>query len=57
MKKYKIEIIETLSMIVEQEANSSEEAIELVKQDYDNEVLILDASNHIDTEIKDITNN
>ena len=42
MAIYNVEIVEKLSRVVEQEANSYEEAENLVQEKYDNEEIILD---------------
>ncbi|MBR2203083.1 MAG: DpnD/PcfM family protein [Prevotella sp.] len=51
MKKYKIEVKELLSRIVETEADNEEDAVEMVRQMYRNCDIVLDASDYIDTEI------
>lgn len=58
MKTYKIEVKETLSRIIEINANSINEALENVQKIYKNEEIILDNDdfvevdfiNHIDTQ-------
>lgn len=58
MKKFKIEVKETLSRIIEINANSIDEALENVQQIYKNEKIILDNDdfvevdfiNHIDSQ-------
>ncbi len=42
MSKYQIEIVETLSRVIDIEANSYEEALDKVKAKYDNSDIILD---------------
>ena len=42
MKVYNVEIIETLSRVIEQKANSYEEAVEKVSDKYDEQKIILD---------------
>ena len=42
MKLYNVEIVETSSLVVDQEANSYEEALNIVKSKYDNEDIVLD---------------
>ena len=42
MKLYNVEVVETLSRVVEQKANSYEEAEELVSDRYDNQDIVLD---------------
>ena len=51
MKKYSIEITETLSRTIETDAESEEVALEKVRQMYRNGDIILDASDYIETEI------
>lgn len=50
--KYKIEITETLSRIVDIEADSEEGALEKVRQAYIKENIVLSAEDYIDTEIE-----
>lgn len=50
MKKYKIEIQEILSEIIEVEANSEIEAIENAELLYKNEEIVLCENNHIATD-------
>ncbi len=52
MDKYNIEIIETLSRVVEQKANSYEEAEELVSNKYDKSEIILDYEDKEDVMFK-----
>ncbi|OFX73362.1 MAG: DpnD protein [Bacteroidetes bacterium GWE2_29_8] len=42
MKTFKVEIIESLSRIVEIEANTKDEAISIVNEKYKNEEIVLD---------------
>ena len=49
--KYQIEIVETLSRIVEVEAESQGEAYELVESDYRHQGIVLDASDFVGYEI------
>lgn len=49
MKLYNVEVIETLSRVVEQKANSYEEAEELVSARYSNEDIVLDWNDLDDT--------
>lgn len=51
MTKYRIEVTEVLSRIVETEAENEDEAVETVRQMYRNCVLFLDASDYVETEI------
>ncbi len=52
MKKYNVEIIETLSRVVEQEANSYEDAEDLVEQKYKNDEIELDYNDLEETNYK-----
>ena len=49
---YKIEITETLSRIVDIEADSEEGALEKVRQAYKREEIVLNADDYLDTEIE-----
>ena len=51
MTKYRIEVKEVLSRIVETEAACEEEAVEIVRRMYRNCDIVLDASDYKDTEI------
>jgi len=51
MKKYRIEVKEVLSRTVETEAESEEEAVEMVWHMYRNCDIVLDASDYVETEI------
>lgn len=51
-KKYEIEIIETLSKVVEVKANSLDEAIDKVQRGYSNEEYILDADSFKEVQIQ-----
>lgn len=51
MTKYRVEIMEMLSRIVETEADSEDAAVEKVRQMYQNCDIILDASDYVGTEI------
>lgn len=51
MTKYRIEVREVLSRIMEAEADNEEEAVELVKEMYRSSNIVLDASDYIETEI------
>lgn len=53
MKKFKIEIRETLQKIVEIPANSLDEAIEQIKEKYHDEDIVLYPDDHIDTLIQE----
>lgn len=50
METFKIEVKETLSRIVEIEANSYDEAYFKVKEMYNSEEIVLDADDYIETE-------
>lgn len=50
-KKFKIEITKVLQKTIEVEANSEKEAIEMVRKMYNDEEIVLDDSNYIDTKI------
>ena len=54
MKKFKVEITETLQKIVEVEANNKEEAVHKVMKMYKNEEVILDYDNFVDVSFKSI---
>lgn len=49
--KYKVEITETLQKVVEVEAENKEEAIDKVTDMYNNEKVVLNWENCIDTDI------
>ena len=51
MTKYRIEVTEVLSRIIETEAENEDDAIEMVRQMYRNCELVLDASDYVETEI------
>lgn len=51
MTKYRIEVTEVLSRIVETEAENAGDAVEMVRQMYRDCVIILDASDYVETEI------
>jgi hypothetical protein len=50
MKTYKIEVKETLSRIIEIDANSIDEALEDVQKIYKKEEIILDSDDFIEVE-------
>ena len=52
MKEYAIEITETLSLIEYVEADSEEDALDLIRAMYFNEEIILDSSNYIATDFQ-----
>lgn len=51
MKKYKVEITETLQRIIEVQAQSAKDAIELIRQKYKKEEIVLSENDYISTEI------
>ena len=51
MTKYRIEVTECLSRIVETEAENEDDAVKIVRQMYQNCDLILDSSDYVETEI------
>ena len=51
MKKYRIEVTEVLSRIVETEAESEDAAVEKIRKMYRNCEIVLDASDYVETEI------
>jgi len=55
MKKYAVEITETLQRQVIIEANSYEEAQLKAKQKYDEEEIVLDENDYVDTEFRVIS--
>ena len=52
MPKYKVEITETLSRIVEVEAENKDSAVSKIKDFYRQEKIVLDSNDYLDTEIK-----
>lgn len=56
MNNYKIEITEVLQRVIEIQANSLDDAIAKVNIQYNNEEIVLDNSDCIDTEIKHVEN-
>lgn len=50
MKKYLVEITETLQKQITIRANSREEAEQKVKEKYRNEEIVLDESDYVDTD-------
>ncbi|MDO9213053.1 MAG: DpnD/PcfM family protein [Methylococcales bacterium] len=51
LKKYQIEITETLQRIVEIEAASLDDAISEIQKQYKDEEIILDSSDYVETNI------
>ena len=52
MQKYQVEINETLSRVVEIEAENESDAISKIKDLYRQEKIVLDSEDYLDTEIK-----
>lgn len=52
MKLYNVEVVETLSRVVEQKANSYEEAEDIVSARYSDEEIVLDYNDLVDTSYK-----
>ncbi len=50
MTKYRIEVTEVLSRIVETDAENEDDAVEMVRQMYRNCDLVMDASDYVETE-------
>lgn len=50
METFKIEVKETLSRIIEIEANSNEEALVKIEDLYKNEEIVLDADDFVEAE-------
>lgn len=55
MTNYKIEIQETLSRVIEIEADSVEDAIDRVRVMYRAEEIVLDSDDYVSTEIEEFT--
>ena len=51
MTKYRIEVTEVLSRIVETDAENEDDAVKMVRQMYRNCELVLDSSDYVETEI------
>ena len=51
MKRYKVEVKETLARIIEVEADCESDAVEKVRGLYRNEEIILDSGDYVDTDI------
>ena len=54
MKTFEVEITETLQRIIKVNANSENEAYEIVKEKYDNEEIVLDASDCTEISINNV---
>ena len=52
MQKYKVEIIETLSRIIEVEAENEDSALNKIKGLYKQEKIVLDSNDYLDTKIE-----
>lgn len=50
METFKIEVKETLSRVIEIEANSVDEAFSKIQDLYKNEEIVLDAEDYVETE-------
>ena len=50
MKKFIVEIKETLSKTIEIECDSKDDALEFIKSQYGNEDIVLDSNDFIDVE-------
>jgi len=51
MTKFRIEVKEVLSRIIETDAENEDDAVEMVRQMYRNCDIVLDASDYVETEI------
>jgi predicted DNA-binding protein (UPF0278 family) len=56
LKKFQIEITETLQRVIEVEAASLDDAITEIRRKYKDEEIILDSSDYIDTVILEYKN-
>ena len=56
MKEFEVEVYETLIRIVTVEAMTEEDAIELVKYDYNNAELVLGADDFFDVDFNVVNN-
>ena len=52
MQKYQVEINETLSRIIEIEAENENDAVSKIKDLYRKEEIVLDSNDYLDTEIE-----
>lgn len=50
MKTFKIEVKETLSRVIEIEANSNEEALSKIEELYNQQEIVLDSTDFVETE-------
>lgn len=51
MKEYEVEIVETLSRVITIDAENEDEALSLVWDKYSEGFIVLDYSDHVDTEL------
>ena len=56
MEIFKIEITETLQKAIEVSASSLDEALEIIKNKYNNGEIVLDSNDYIDTVIEEYDN-
>lgn len=56
MEIFKIEITETLQKVVEVSASSLDEALEIIKNKYNNEDIVLDSNDYVYTIIGEFNN-
>ena len=56
MEIFKIEITETLQKVIEVSASSLDEALEIIKNKYNNGEIVLDSNDYIDTVIEENDN-
>ena len=56
MEIFKIEITETLQKVIEVSASSLDEALEIIKNKYNNEDIVLDSNDYVDTIIGEFNN-
>lgn len=52
LKEYQVEVCETLIRVVTVEATSEEEALEFVRNDYNNAELVLDSDDFFDVQFE-----
>jgi len=56
MKTFEIEVKEILTRTIEVKANTEDEALQIVRQDYNDEKIVLDSSDFVDVYFKKIKN-
>ena len=56
MEIFKIEMTETLQKAIEVSASSLDEAVEIIKNKYNNGEIVLDSNDYIDTVIEEYDN-